>query len=351
MKKSKLMKKIINYSLIVMLSISMSLSFMGCKTQKKQKEITKQTYAMGTIVSFKVYGDKAEDNIEQSIKLLEQLEDKMSLNKQNSEINKLNSLAGKKFERVSDQTYNVIKKSLKYSTLSQGAFDITVEPLVKLWGIGTDKARIPSHKEIENAKKFIDYRNIQINSKGQILLKKPGMQIDVGGIAKGYAADEIKNMLKQNGVSSAFINIGGNVNLLGSKCDGKPWHIGVQNPLKDKGEYMGIVTLADKSIVTSGNYERYFIRNGKRYHHIFDVKTGYPAEKGLISTTIISDKSIDGDALSTTTYVLGLEKAIKLVEKLKGVDAIFITKDKKVYVTSGLKNSFKLTDSEFKFIK
>ncbi|WP_242971977.1 FAD:protein FMN transferase [Haloimpatiens massiliensis] len=357
MKKANLLKKYIKrikLSLIICILLVMSITMFGCEMNKKiggiEKESSKQTYAMGTIVSFKVYGEKSQENIEEAIKLLGNIEDKMSVNKENSEVNKLNSSAGNKSEKVSKETYYVIKKAMEYSKLSEGAFDITVEPLVKLWGIGTDKARIPSEEEIQKAKEFINYKNIEVNENGQIYLKKQGMKIDLGGIAKGYGADEIKSMLIKNGVKSAFINIGGNVNLLGSKTDGSLWKIGVQNPLKDKGEYLGILTVADKSIVTSGNYERYFEKNGKRYHHIFDVSTGYPAKKGLISTTIVSDKSIDGDALSTTTYVLGLEKAIKLVESQKGVDAIFVTKDKKVYVTSGLKDSFKLTDEEFKYM-
>lgn len=356
MEKLKLLKKTIKEikrSLIICIILVMSITMLGCEMNKKiggiKKESNKQTYAMGTIVSLKVYGEKAEENIEEAIKLLGNIEDKMSVNKESSEVNKLNSSSGNKSQKVSKKTYYVIKKAMEYSKLSEGAFDITVEPLVKLWGIGTDKARIPSKEEIEKARELINYKNIEVNENGQIYLKKQGMKIDLGGIAKGYGADEIKSMLIKKGVKSAFINIGGNVNLLGSKTDGNPWKIGVQNPLKDKGEYLGILTVSDKSIVTSGNYERYFEKNGKRYHHIFDVATGYPAEKGLISTTIVSDKSIDGDALSTTTYVLGLEKAIKLVESQKGVDAIFVTKDKKVYVTSGLKDSFKLTDEEFQY--
>lgn len=357
MEKIKLLKKnikISNCSLIIFIILTMSITLFGCGLNKKiggiEKESNKQTYAMGTIVSFRVYGEKAEANIEKTIRLLGNIEDKMSVNKETSEVNKLNSSAGNKPEKVSKETYYVINKAMEYSKLSEGAFDITVEPLVKLWGIGTDKARIPSKEEIEKVKEFINYKNIEVNEGGQIYLKKQGMKIDLGGIAKGYGADEIKSMLIKNGVKSAFINIGGNVNLLGSKTDGSPWKIGVQNPLKDKGEYLGILTTADKSIVTSGNYERYFEEDGKRYHHIFDVSTGYPAEKGLISTTIVSEKSIDGDAISTTTYVLGLEKAIKFVESQKGVDAIFVTKDKKVYVTAGLKDSFKLTDEEFKYM-
>ena len=175
--------------------------------------------------------------------------------------------------------------------------------------------------------------------------------MDLGAIAKGYTADEVKKVLLNNKINSALINLGGNVYAIGTNPDGDDWNIGIQNPLSTRGEYLGTISVTDKSIVTSGNYERFFIKDGIRYHHIFDPKTGYPAEEGLISTTIVSDKSIDGDALSTSTYILGLDKGIKLVESIKGVEAIFVTKDKKVYVTPGLKNNFKLTSKEFTYEK
>ncbi|EPN2092521.1 FAD:protein FMN transferase, partial [Clostridium botulinum] len=181
-----------------------------------------------------------------------------------------------------------------------------------------------------------------------VMLKRKGQAIDLGAIAKGYTADELKKVLLNYNVSSAFLSLGGNVYVLGNKPDKTPWKIGVQNPLEPRGDYLGIVSVSDKSVVTSGNYERFFERNGKRYHHIFDTKTGYPAEKGLISVSIISDKSIDGDALSTSVYTLGLDEGKKLIESLNNVEAVFVTKDKKVYITSGLKDTFKLTNTDFK---
>ncbi|MFD3157152.1 FAD:protein FMN transferase [Haloimpatiens sp. FM7330] len=337
----------IKQKMILMLLIICSMSFIGCG----QKEASRETYVLGTIVKLKVYGKNAEEAVQASINKLSQIEEKMSVNKPNSEVSKLNKSAGKKSEKVSKETYYVINKALKYSKLSQGNFDISVEPLVKLWGIGTDKARVPSKEEIDKAKQLINYKDIEVKENGEVYLKKKGMEIDLGGIAKGYAADKLKKIIKDRGITSAFINLGGNVDVIGNKTDGSPWKIGIQNPIKDKGQYMGILTVSDKSIVTSGNYERYFIKNNKRYHHIFDIKTGYPAEKGLISATIVSDNSIDGDALSTSAYVLGLDKAINLIESLNGIEGIFITKDKKVYVTSGLKTNFELTDKEFTYEK
>nr|WP_208459906.1 FAD:protein FMN transferase [Clostridium botulinum] len=326
----------------------MPLVFVGCDS-KSEEPVSRETYLMGTIINIKAYGKDADKAVQASVDKISDIENKMSLNISTSEVNKINKNAGIAPVKVSKNTFDVVKASLIYSEKSKGSFDITVEPLVSLWGIGTDKARIPSKDEINNALKLINYKDVIINEKeSTVMLKRKGQAIDLGAIAKGYTADELKKVLLNYNVSSAFLSLGGNVYVLGNKPDKTLWKIGVQNPLEPRGDYLGIVSVSNKSVVTSGNYERFFERNGKRYHHIFDTKTGYPAEKGLISVSIISDKSIDGDALSTSVYTLGLDEGKKLIESLKGVEAIFVTNDKKVYVTSGLKDIFKLTNTDFK---
>nr|WP_205607538.1 FAD:protein FMN transferase [Clostridium sporogenes] len=326
----------------------MPLVFVGCDS-KSEEPVSRETYLMGTIINIKAYGKNADKAVQASVDKISDIENKMSLNISTSEINKINKNAGIAPVKVSKNTFDVVKASLIYSEKTKGSFDITVEPLVSLWGIGTDKARIPSKDEISNALKLINYKDVVINEKeSTIMLKRKGQAIDLGAIAKGYTADELKKVLLNHNVSSAFLNLGGNVYVLGNKPDKTPWKIGVQNPLEPRGDYLGIVSVSDKSVVTSGNYERFFERNEKRYHHIFDTKTGYPAEKGLISVSIISNKSIDGDALSTSVYTLGLDEGKKLIESLKDVEAVFVTNDKKVYTTSGLKDTFKLTNTDFK---
>ncbi|KIN80596.1 FAD:protein FMN transferase [Clostridium botulinum] len=338
----------IKYVTILLLCICLPLVFVGCNS-KSEEPVSRETYLMGTIINIKAYGKNADKAVQASVDKISDIENKMSLNISTSEVNKINKNAGIAPVKVSKNTFDVVKASLIYSEKSKGSFDITVEPLVSLWGIGTDKARIPSKDEISNTLKLINYKDVIINEKeSTVMLKRKGQAIDLGAIAKGYTADELKKVLLNYNVSSAFLSLGGNVYVLGNKPDKTPWKIGVQNPLEPRGDYLGIVSVSDKSVVTSGNYERFFERNGKRYHHIFDTKTGYPAEKGLISVSIISDKSIDGDALSTSVYTLGLDEGKKLIESLKGVEAIFVTNDKKVYVTSGLKDVFKLTNTDFK---
>jgi len=314
--------------------------------------VEKETYMMGTIMNFKIYGKNAETATALALKRISNIESKMSVNVKTSEISKLNAKAGISGQKLSLDTYSVIEKSVQYSKLTGGALDATIEPIVSLWGIGTDKERLPSKNEINDKLKLVNYKDIVLDKKNSMVkLKGTNQAIDLGAIAKGYTADEVKKVLLNNKISSAIINLGGNVYAIGSNPDGKDWKVGIQSPLSTRGEYLGTISVTDKSIVTSGNYERFFIKDGIRYHHIFDPKTGYPAEKGLISTTIVSDKSIDGDALSTSTYILGLDKGLKLVESVKGVEAIFVTKDKKVYVTPGLKDNFKLTSKEFTYEK
>jgi thiamine biosynthesis lipoprotein len=332
----------------IALLLSFSIFLVACKDNTKPVE--KETYMMGTIVNLKVYGKNAEKATERAITRVEEIENKMSVNIETSEISKLNSKAGVSAEKLSADTYSVLEKAVKYSELTKGAFDPTIEPIVKLWGIGTDAERVPSEDEINEKLKLIDYKDIILDSKNSTAkLKRTSQAVDLGAIAKGYTADEIKGILLENKISSAIINLGGNIYAMGKKVDGTDWNIGIQNPLNSRGEYLGTISVSDKSIVTSGNYERFFMVGEKRYHHIFDPKSGYPSENGIISTTIISDTSIDGDVLSTSTYILGVEKAKQLIESIDGVEAIFVTDDKKIYVTSGVKETFNLIDTGFTY--
>ncbi|WP_291640863.1 FAD:protein FMN transferase [Clostridium sp.] len=328
--------------------MSISIFLVACKDTTKPVE--KETYMMGTIIDLKVYGKNAEEATEKAVKRVEEIENKMSVSIETSEISMLNAKAGMSGQKLSAETYSVIEKAVQYSKLTEGAFDPTIEPIVKLWGIGTDAARVPSKDEITEKLKLVGYKDIILDGENSTAqLKRTNQAIDLGAIAKGYTADEIKGILLENKISSAIINLGGNIYAMGNKLDGTKWNIGIQNPLEVRGKYLGTISISDKSVVTSGNYERFFMVGTKRYHHIFDPKNGYPSENGIISTTIISDKSIDGDVLSTSTYIMGIEKAQKLVESIEGVEAIFITDDKKIYVTSGIKDSFKLTDKGFTY--
>ncbi|ADL68256.1 FAD:protein FMN transferase [Thermoanaerobacterium thermosaccharolyticum] len=344
------MKQIVKRIIAILMVVFISLSLTACGNNNQQ--YTRTDFMMDTVMQVTAYGKNAKKAVDESMEKLKEIDNRMSSQKSGSDVEKINKNAGKKYVKVNSDTFYVIKTALKYGKISGGNFDITIAPLANLWGIGTNHARVPSESQIKEAMKYINYRDVLLNAKDyEVKLKKQGMAIDLGGIAKGYAADEIENIMKKNGIKHALINLGGSsVYMYGSKPDGSNWNIGIQDPFGDKGKYFAIVSGKDMLIDTSGNYERYFIQNGKRYHHILNPFTGYPAESGVVSTTIVSTniKSIDADALSTITFILGVEKGMKLIESMPGVDAIFVTPDYKVYATSGLKGKLKITDSRFK---
>lgn len=252
-----------------------------------------------------------------------------------SDVSKINNSNGKSIE-VNSVVSEVIEDGIKYGNLTDGAFDITIAPLSSLWNIGNQNADIPSETDIEEALPWINYRNITVDN-DNIKLKLPNAKIDLGGIAKGFIADKLKSYMTSKGITSAIIDLGGNILTIGGKTSEEDFTIGVKKPFSENaGEYAATIKVNGKSVVTSGVYERYFEKDGKIYHHILDPKTGYPVDNTLNSVTIISDKSEDGDALSTGVFVMGLDQGLELINSLENTDAIFITKENKIIVSNGL---------------
>ena len=338
--------------LILAIIVGLIIIFIFATGKYEKLEVVKSSYALGTLINLKVYGSKGEAAIKKAIDKLNDIDDKMSAFKEDSEISRITSKAGNASQAVSKDTYFVIKKAVEYSKILEGTFDPTIRPLVKLWKIGTEEETIPEKDQIDETLKLVNYNDVILDENNHsIMLKHKKQALDVGGIAKGFAADEVRDILYEYNIKSALIDLGGNIFALGSKGDGTPWRIGIQNPFEPRGEYIGILSVKNKSVVTSGNYERYFMKDGQRFHHIIDPKTGYPSKSKIISATIISDNSIDGDGLSTGVYILGIDKAMKIIEAIDGIDAIFITEDKKIYKTSGIdKNILEVTDEEFSLI-
>ena len=336
--------------ILVIVTIIIFSIFLSIRNKKEDK-YSNTYYNLGTINEITLYDITKNDGdriLKECESILKDIDNKMSRQITSSEINEINNQAGKSYVKVSDDTYYVIKESIDFSNISNDTFDISVGPIVDLWGIGTEDAKIPSHEEIKDALSLVNYRNIILDDENKsVKLANKNMEIDLGGIAKGYAADKIYEYLKEEKLKSALINLGGNIYVLGNKENNQPFSIGIQDPTKPRGNSIGDIKVSNKSIVTSGIYERYFEKNNKIYHHMLDPHTGYPFDNNLSSVTIISDKSIICDALSTTTFGLGIESGLKLVESLDGVDAIFITKDKKIYLSSNLKNKFNLIDNSF----
>jgi thiamine biosynthesis lipoprotein len=342
-------KKKIKAICILGVAFTLTSIFSAC-ANKTSEPVAKTELLLGTVCNIKIY-DKPEDKFFQNaFTRIKELENKLTINKANSEVDAINDAAGIKPIAVSKDTYYCIKEGIRYSTLSDGKYDITVGPLVKSWGIGTDKARVPSTTEIESAKALINYKDVIVDDTNMtVMLKRKGMLIDLGGIAKGFVADEVGKVLEDNGVKHAIINLGGNILTLNNNLKGDPWKIGVQNPFsEERGTSIGTLDVTGKSVTTAGIYERYFEANGEKYHHILDVKTGYPADNELAGVTILTDKSIDGDGIDTAVLLMGLTQGLKFITNTKGMEAIFITKTKEVYITPGLKQNFKLTNSDFK---
>lgn len=315
--------------------------------QSKDVLVEKTNYIMGTIIKLKLPKNVDEEIFDETFGVIRDIEKKMSLNIKNSELNELNENGFNSPVELSDETKYVIEKSIDYSKLSDGHFDVSIGPLADLWGFSKGKAKVPNAKKVLELLPLVDYKNIEVKDE-KVKLNKEGMILDLGGIAKGYAADEVAKYLKTQGVNKAIIDLGGNIYALGSKDKSTPWTIGIQNPFDEvRGEFLGTLSVSNKSVVTSGVYERYIEEGGKKYHHILDPFTGYPVENELMSVSIISDESIDGDALSTAVFALGLEKGYELVKTLTNVEAIFVTKDKDVYLTDHLIEDFKMENTDF----
>ncbi len=271
------------------------------------------------------------ENIKESIK--ESIKSKTSLNN-NTEFNVNND--GSISFIVSELLYKILEKGLYYSEMSDGNFDITIEPESSLWNFTAENPEVPEHNQIKTAAKLVNYHNAELKDK-KLILKVAGMGIELGAIAKGFIADDLKKYLESNGVTSGTVNLGGNVLCIGRRADGEPFHIGIQQPFADRNEIITAINADGVSVVSSGIYERYFMQDEKIYHHILNPSTGYPYDNGLVAVTIVSEKSVDGDALSTTCFALGLDKGMELVNSLDNVYALFITEDEELYYSKGFK--------------
>ena len=229
----------------------------------------------------------------------------------------------------------IVKKGLEYSKKSDGRFDIAIEPVSSLWDFTVKKPTVPDEQKIEKALAYVDYQKIALDDQ-KLTFQMPGMGIDLGGIAKGFIADELKAYLEKKGVKSAVIDLGGNVLCIGKKDPKTPFHIGIQQPFTDRNETIAAVSVDGLSIVSSGIYERYFkTKDGTLYHHILNPKTGYSYDNDLMAVTILSKKSVDGDGLSTSCFAMGKKEGLAFINNIDDVEAVFITKDEKMHYSKG----------------
>ncbi|WP_461215197.1 FAD:protein FMN transferase [Lacticaseibacillus sp. GG6-2] len=346
------MKKIILGVVALLLAIT---PLAACGQQSKPAEkkapvLVKTPYEdtqflMGTVVTLRVYDKGKQAALDDAFARIKTLARETTVNQKGSEVDAVNAQAGKKAVKVTPAIYQMIKYAKRYSNQSQGAFDLAIGPITSLWHIGFPDARKPSQAEIDAKLPLVNYRDVVLNDKNHtVYLKRPGMALDLGGIAKGFITDEVVKVLKKDQVSTAIVDLGGNIYVLGHSPKQKDadWTVGIQDPKEARGTAIGTVPASNMTVVTSGIYERKLVVDGHTYSHLMDPKTGYPFDNNLMGVSIITKKSVDGDALSTATFDKGLKGGMAFIEKTGYAEAIFITKDKKVYVSSGLKKDFKL---------
>lgn len=323
------------------------------KESTSEEPLTQTSFKLDTIVTVSLYDSRDQKLLSQCIGLCDQYEKIFSRTDEDSELYQLNHRLLPLCEGT-DDTYQVseplaelLSLSLSYSRDTDGAFNVAIAPLTSLWDFTSESPQVPAAADIQNAAEKCSCKGVSING-CLVTLSSPDTAFDLGAIAKGYIADKMKEFLLSHGVKSAVINLGGNILCVGEKASDTPFKIGIQKPFADRSETIAVMDIADKSVVSSGVYERYFEQDGKLYHHILDSKTGYPCDNGLISVTIISDHSVDGDALSTSCFALGLEKGMEYLQSLDNVQGVFITEDYEIHYTEGFHDVIRVTDEQEK---
>jgi thiamine biosynthesis lipoprotein len=317
----------------------------------------RESLAMDTLVSVSVSSNKTPSETERILdgvfSLIDDLNKKLSMHNVSSDISRVNAGSGVISVRVAPETAKVLESALALAALTGGAFDPTIGPITALWRVNyreEPREALPSEPEITLALDLVDYRMVSILSPDKIFLVKRGMALDLGGIAKGYVSGAVMNFLKESGIKSAMIDLGGNLAVLGSRPDGELWRVGVQHPLRPRGEPICSVAVHDSSVITAGVYERFIEIGGKTYTHIFDPFTGSPVDGGLLSATVVTEDPTKGDALSTAFMVMGEAGARRLLNELPGVEAIFVSAGPDgrldVTATDGLNDSLVMIDDE-----
>ena len=330
--------KKLNFPLIFTASFLLVFSLTSCGffNEKKAEKITKTEFLLDTVVSVTVYDEADSEAVDECIALCADYEKLFSRTDPESELYALNASGGM---AVSDELLGLIETALYYCELSDGRFDITMGAVSEAYGFSSVSPSLPSAEFIAEALSHTGYEKITIDG-NTVTLTDPEAVIDLGAIAKGYIADRLGELLRERGVENAIIDLGGNILCLGNKPDGSDFKVGIQYPYRGSNISITSAAISNMSVVTSGVYQRYFEAEGKTYHHILDPETGYSLNNGLLSVSIISENSVDCDALSTTVFALGLEDGMELVNSLENVWAVFITEDMDIIYSEGFEDMF-----------
>jgi len=309
-------------------------------------------YPMGTVVNLRVYNEGKDAVLDLALERISELEALLNVNENSrtveSEVELINANAGLKPVPVSEDTFYLVEQAVGFSQESEGIFNASIGALTGLWRIGFEDARRPADEEIAATLPLLDFHRITLDEEARtVFLEEAGMRFDLGAIAKGFIADEVVEVLAANGVTSAIIDLGGNIFVMGENYKGKPWRVGVQNPFSGRGESVVTFLASNQSIVTSGIYERYLEHEGEVYHHILNSATGFPFDNEVAGVTIVSDLSIDGDKYTTLAFGLGIEAGLEAIEEIDGLEAIYISRNREIFVTSGLSGKLQLENEEF----
>ena len=311
-------------------------------------EAVRDVFAMDTYMTVKAYGSNGDAAVDAAVDEINRLDALLSTGKKDSEIGQINANNG---GQLSEDGAILMERSLELYKSTNGAFDVAIYPVMKAWGFTDGNYQVPDADTLKATLELVDPSLIDYDKEtSTVSFKKDGVQIDLGGIAKGYTSSRIMDIYKEKGVTSGLVNLGGNAQVFGTKPDGSLWHVAVQSP-DSEDEYLGVLETKDKAIITSGGYERYFEKDGVTYHHIIDPSTGYPADNGLISVTIVSADGTLADGLSTSLFVMGKDKATNYWKAHSDeFDMILLTDDEKLYVSEGIKDSF-TSDREFEIVE
>lgn len=319
--------------------VGILLTACGNKTTQIESE-TKSIFAMDTYMTITAYGEYAESALNSAEEKIYELENILSVTDENSEIYAVNHSGGQSIS-ISSETADLIDFSLKISEMTGGALDCSIYPILTEWGFTTSNYKIPTDEKIEELLNYTNYR--KINLENQNIIIPENMQIDLGAVGKGYAGDLVVEILKENGIESALLDLGGNIQAIGTKPDNTNWKLGLRSPF-DEGNF-ATLEISDCAVITSGGYERYFVGDdGETYWHILDPKTGKPAHSGLISVTVIGSEGKLCDALSTSLFVMGLDKATQFWKEQNNFEMILVTESGEIYITNDIEDKFKLNE-------
>ncbi len=298
---------------------------------------------MGTVVDQRIYGRgplRSRRIAARATREIDRLEKLWSVFRAGSEINRIGKSAGDRPVKVHPDTLRILQRAKALCGKCGGRFDITAAPLTELWRKATLEGVPPDSESVAQQLALVDWNSLELDEQGHAYLPRKGQRIDLGGIGKGFAADRAEEIYRRHGVTSGLINLGGNVMAVGGRRDGSPWRVGIRYPDVGQSALAGYVKVRDAAVVSSGGYEHYFDYNGRRYHHILDPTTGWPAETEVLGVTVISASATDADAFATAVFVMGLETGLAFLEKLPKVEGLIFDSSGNIHLTVGLKANF-----------